>query len=261
MKIKFGYREFELPESVSYFDLCNHIEVEFGIPKNRQNLKTSSGKKCTENTDFRNEDIIVKDLGPQFSYRGVFVLEYLGPILIVSLMKLFNQGYGHTIGFYAWMIHFLKREFETLFVHKFSRKTMPLFNLYKNCTYYCIFSLFIGYQITTCKVNNSKSIFWIFWILCQIVNFYTHFLLRFNKLKNGKRSLPRSIFFKYVCCPNYTAEILGWLTYSIITGSSMSYLFTLCGAIQMFIWARKKQANYKKTMKSFNKKSLIPFLI
>ena len=33
-------------------------------------------------------------------------------------------------GLWAWMLHFLKREFETAFVHKFSRPTMPLSNLY-----------------------------------------------------------------------------------------------------------------------------------
>ena len=176
-------------------------------------------------------------------------------------MKFFNRGYGNTSAIYAWILHFLKREFETLFIHKFSRKTMPLSNLYKNCSYYSFFAILVGYQITTCQQVTGRSLLWFIWGGFQSINLYTHLLLRFNKLKNGKRTLPRSIFFKYVCCPNYTAEILGWLTYSIITGSSMSYLFTLCGAIQMFIWARKKQANYKKTMKSFNKKSLIPFLI
>lgn len=27
----------------------------------------------------------VKDLGPQFSYRGVFIVEYLGPIVIMAI--------------------------------------------------------------------------------------------------------------------------------------------------------------------------------
>ncbi len=27
----------------------------------------------------------VKDLGPQFSYRGVFIVEYLGPIVIMTI--------------------------------------------------------------------------------------------------------------------------------------------------------------------------------
>ena len=108
MKIKFGYKELELPDSINFVDLCNHIEVEFGIPKKRQRLKTDSGEICSDKTEFKNKTIIVKDLGPQFSYRGVFILEYLGPILIVSVMKFFNRGYGNTSAIYAWILHFLK---------------------------------------------------------------------------------------------------------------------------------------------------------
>ncbi len=37
----------------------------------------------------------------------------------------------------AWTFHYLKREVETIFVHKFSKGTMPLFNLWKNSFYYC----------------------------------------------------------------------------------------------------------------------------
>ena len=43
MKIKLD-KELELPDSINFVDLCNHIEVEFGIPKKRQRLKTDSGK-------------------------------------------------------------------------------------------------------------------------------------------------------------------------------------------------------------------------
>lgn len=37
-------------------------------------------------------------------------------------------------------LHFAKREYETLFVHRFSHATMPLQNLFKNCGHYWILS-------------------------------------------------------------------------------------------------------------------------
>jgi very-long-chain enoyl-CoA reductase len=51
------------------------------------------------------------------------------------------------LGVICWVAHFLKREFETVFIHKFSRPTMPLSNLYKNCGYYWTFGAVIGYPL------------------------------------------------------------------------------------------------------------------
>jgi hypothetical protein len=86
----------------------------------------------------------VKDLGFQFSYRGVFFLEYLGPIVIVALYALrspllfgegstpvsFSEaltstcakapagsgewnGFVQALAIVLWCLHFVKREFET----------------------------------------------------------------------------------------------------------------------------------------------------
>jgi hypothetical protein len=88
--------------------------------------------------------IEVKDLGFQFSYRGVFFLEYLGPIVIVALYALrspllfgegstpvsFSEaltstcakapagsgewnGFVQALAIVLWCLHFVKREFET----------------------------------------------------------------------------------------------------------------------------------------------------
>ena len=51
------------------------------------------------------------------------------------------------MGVVCWVGHFLKREYETFFIHKFSRVTMPLSNLFKNCTYYWLFAVFVGHPL------------------------------------------------------------------------------------------------------------------
>ncbi len=35
-----------------------------------------------------------------------------------------------------WSFHYTKRILETFLVHKFGHATMPIFNLFKNCSYY-----------------------------------------------------------------------------------------------------------------------------
>lgn len=41
----------------------------------------------------------------------------------------------------------MQRIFETMFIHKFSHATMPIFNLFKNCSYYWAFAAFVSYFI------------------------------------------------------------------------------------------------------------------
>jgi very-long-chain enoyl-CoA reductase len=88
-------------------------------------------------------------IGPQISWRTVFIVEYLGPLLIHPLMYLARPFlYGtrapasglQKLTLLMCVIHFAKREFETIFVHRFSSATMPVRNIVKNSGYYWIFS-------------------------------------------------------------------------------------------------------------------------
>ncbi|KAL9052587.1 MAG: hypothetical protein Q9206_004255, partial [Seirophora lacunosa] len=80
--------------------------------------------------------------GPQISWRLVYILEYLGPLLIHPLLYFLlpssssGPSFLQTLSCALITLHFLKRELETLFVHRFSAATMPLFNLFKNSAHY-----------------------------------------------------------------------------------------------------------------------------
>lgn len=47
----------------------------------------------------------------------------------------------------CWSIHYAKRLLETVFVHRFSHATMPLLNLFKNCSYYWGFTAYVAYHV------------------------------------------------------------------------------------------------------------------
>lgn len=47
----------------------------------------------------------------------------------------------------CYTLHYAKRLLETIFVHRFSHSTMPIANLFKNCTYYWGFTAFVAYHV------------------------------------------------------------------------------------------------------------------
>ncbi|KAJ3373467.1 3-oxo-5a-steroid 4- dehydrogenase [Kappamyces sp. JEL0680] len=164
---------------------------------------------------FMADVLLFKDLGPQISWKTVFLLEYFGPILIHMLFCLYPKfwwaaaanlpgetvvligrygidakPFGNTaqlLGFVMVQLHFLKREYETEHVHRFSNATMPWTNLPKNCFHYWILGgLFIAYplykpgysplfEITSKPVLGMLVAIWVF---AQWSNFKTHTILR-----------------------------------------------------------------------------------
>jgi len=190
-------------------------------------------------------EITFKDLGPQIGYRTVFLVEYFGPMLFVGLYALRPEIlYGKEAsatpynivaftGVICWMAHFLKRELETLFVHKFSRPTMPLSNLFKNCAYYWIFGAVIGYPLCAPSfAPPSETQFYaglVIFVLCELGNLICHVMLSNLRPAEGskKRPIPKGFLFDYVACPNYTFEVMSWVGFSIMTGLLFSYAFTI----------------------------------
>ena len=136
----------------------------------------------------------------------------------------------------AWTLHYAKRLFETFFVHKFSHGTMPLTNLFKNCTYYWGYALFVwvlfvsviqvGY--TLCHplytpVTNKTVIIvaLVGMLLCECVNGAVHLQFCHMRKADGsqERPIPMGPLFKFVSCPNYFAEICSWIFFTILTHS------------------------------------------
>lgn len=124
-------------------------------------------------------------------------------------------------------MHYAKRLYETLFVHRFSHTTMPLRNLLKNCSYYWLFAMYVAYHVnhplymapSSCQFYIGAATF----ILCEIGNLCVHLALR-NLRPSGttvrKIPMPTNPFtalFKFVSCPNYTYEIGSWVGFTVMT--------------------------------------------
>lgn len=229
--------------------------------------------------------LYVKDLGPQIGWKTVFLAEYAGPLL--AYLLLFQRPwifYGNApdkpmsqtayIACVCWSIHYIKRLLETIFVHRFSHATMPLRNLFKNCSYYWLFAMYVAYYVNHPEYTEPNTLQVYVGLagfaLAEAGNLSIHISLRnLRPAGTTTRKIPKPTgnpftkLFDFVSCPNYFYEVMAWLSFALMTQCVAALLFALAGMYQMTIWALGKHSNYKKEFLSYprHRKAIIPFVI
>ena len=196
------------------------------------------------------------------SYTAVFLLEYLGPLLLYPLfffapVELYGMPVQHclaqrlAVAYHS--LHYAKRIAETLLVHEFSHATMPLSNLFKNCSYYYSFaaaiSYFINHPLYTSPPEWRVTVGFACALLCQLLNARAHVVLARLRSDGSKGyKIPYGLLsgFSYCTCANYMWETLGWACFNAATQSLMGVVFMLAGAAQMAAWAAAKHARLRK---------------
>lgn len=243
------------------------------LPVTRQRLSLESKEVLEDDRALSslsdNVTLYLKDLGPQVSWRTVFMVEYLGPLLIAPIFYHFPQIYGQgtfkhsrmqTLVYGLVMLHYLKREFETVFVHRFSHATMPAFNIVKNSAHYWFLSgLFLAGSTfapwySASRISGTLRDNEVYlkclagvWAFAELSNLSCHITLRnLRPAGTRKRAIPYGYGFNWISCPNYTFEILAWSTVLALTLDPAVAIFLAVGTVQMVVWAIKKHKNYKK---------------
>lgn len=298
-------QEVRLAEDATVLDLklaFQQLKPQYSI--HRQAFSHTLGK---EKTSLKDDNALLKsygvkdstalsfaDLGMRIGWRLVFVLEYLGPLLIHPLFFYFYRPYSLSASsaylvphfslsgggsksfvqvacFWMVMLHFLKREFETLFVHRFSHATMPVMNLFKNCAHYWLLSgALLAWDVYAPHPHSSASATtfqWLLigvWIWAEVSNFWTHVILR--RLRPNDNSSQRRIPHGYgfdapfnLSCPNYFFESVAWLALTVLTLSSTCALFTVVAVVQMALWALIKHKRYRRGFPTYPKSRLAMF--
>ncbi|XP_043277275.1 very-long-chain enoyl-CoA reductase [Venturia canescens] len=257
----------------------------------RQSLKLDSkGKSLSDSETVKNlglkagSKLYLKDLGPQIGWKTVFLVEYAGPMLVYLWLYQRPWVFYGTVtdsmepvvhwAAICWTIHYAKRLLETLFVHRFSHATMPLRNLFKNCSYYWLFAMYVAYHINhpaytaPCQICSCVGL--AIFAICELGNLSIHLALR-NLRPAGTtvRKIPvptgnpLTSLFNIVSCPNYTYEVGSWIGFTIMTKCLPAGLFMLAGAYQMTMWALGKHRAYKKEFPNYpkNRKAIVPFVL
>lgn len=265
---------------ITTFNLSKLNPNRIGLSATNKDIKTNLGTSYKSLSSYNittGYTIVVKDLGIQVDWRWVYVVEYLGPLIIIAIFFALNNHFNNSnirsMLFIMSTFHYLKRLLESAFLHEFSRATMPLANLFINCGYYWgVYGFFCGYSIFYNNNNGIEHhflgplryIFAFFFFMAEIKNLKCHIILRELKAKNnGEKGIPTGEGFDYVSCANYFWEIVSWLCFSLCANHFSTYIFTFFGAFIMSKWAGEKHRAYKKTFGDKypkKRKIIIPFL-
>lgn len=238
--------------------------------------------------------INVKDLGPQIAWRTVFVAEYLGPLIIhpavyylrdyiykspsVFSSRLPEPSALQTLSLVLCMAHFLKRELETLFVHRFSAATMPATYIIRNSGYYWVLAganmAYWIYAPTSTAAEHTDLNFAsdptltagvALFVIGEAINLYTHVVLaNLRPVGTTIRAIPKGFSFDWVTCPNYFWEAVAWVGIALVTKSWSTVLFVAVALFMMGSWAGKKEKRYRKEFGAEYKKKrsvMIPGII
>ncbi|PHH90603.1 hypothetical protein CDD83_3162 [Cordyceps sp. RAO-2017] len=246
--------------------IADHNRVGLFDPATKKTLKDRRARLADEAGVASAGEVLVKDLGPQVAWRTVFVVEYLGPILIhagavAARPWLFAGAADAPMSPTQWLSfamivgHFVKRELETLFVHRFSASTMPAFNLVKNSAFYwalsgllCACSIYgPRSRAAAARLPALDALGAALFLFGEAGNALVHLYLASLRSAGGtERRIPAGYGFSLVTSPNYMYEILSWLGVILVSRDWAVALFIAIGAAQMYVWACGKERAYRK---------------
>ena len=226
---------------------------------NTKNLSHYSGHSVNNVINLK-----LKNLGFQINYRTFFYIEYAGPLVTFPLAYLLFAGrndHFHQLITLLVIVHFAKRILESKFIHIFSNASVPLSVVARNCSFYWIlFGLMIPFEVYYLRQkpqlwsDGVTTFLTLMFLAFQAGNFYCHYALRRLRIRNVNgveiivpdRSVPRGLFFDSVISPNYSFEILIWVTFALIFKSFFAVLFSLFSFYILRNWASQKKQGLMK---------------
>ncbi|KAL4015593.1 hypothetical protein IC575_023182 [Cucumis melo] len=167
----------------------------------------------------------------------------------------------------ALTLHFFKRIFEVLFIHKYSSKMVLKTAIQISFSYFLSTAIMIYTQHLSQGLPEPpidlKNIGVGLFLTGIIGNFYHHYLLsQTRKQEETAYKIPKGGLFSFVICPHYLFEIIGYFGFAFISQE----LYPLCFSIGTAIYlAGRSYATRKWYISKFENfpnhvKALLPFV-
>jgi len=188
------------------------------------------------------------------------------PLIVATVAALPYLPSANTIQWIVYsivMLHFAKRTFEVLFVHKYSGKIQPL-----TLSIIIFAYALMGGLISWLNVEPVAKMDFLFYLgivsflIGVLGNTYHHRLLANLRKEKDGYFIPKGGWFEYATCPHYFFELLGWLGITLVS----RHLFTVLVFIAMlgYLGARsiKTRQWYREHFKDYpaDRKFMIPFI-
>ncbi|XVF42588.1 hypothetical protein PTKIN_Ptkin01aG0376000 [Pterospermum kingtungense] len=205
----------------------------------------------------------------KISSRPAMVMVYTPAFLAgVSSFVIFpDEGLRFLLLKSAISIHFFKRIFESIFVHKYSGEmavdTMIVVLLsYFTSSVFMVIAQHQAMGLPEPPIDlKSPGILLFLMGLCG--NFYHHYLLSKLRGKGEKQyKIPKGGLFDFVICPHYMFEALGFWGFAFISQSLYSFSFALGTTLLLMGRSYATRRWYLSKFDDFpkNVKAMIPFI-
>ncbi|XP_026424782.1 steroid 5-alpha-reductase DET2-like [Papaver somniferum] len=257
---------FPLPSSIFMASICSITLVSSfiaGISESKGNNlpysklgNTNSGQKSKKESIFLSNRI------------GMLIV--YTPALLASAISFWvypNHDFRFLLVTSALALHFFKRDFEVLFVHKYSGMMMldsaiTISLGFFMSTVSMIYNQHLMQGIPDPKID-LKPIEIVVYLGSIIGNFYHRYLLSKLRQDNDKKyKIPKGGLFGCVICPHYMFEILVFVGISLMSRTIYQFCFTLgtiCyltgRSIATRKWYLSKFPNFPRHIKA-----LVPFV-
>lgn len=152
-------------------------------------------------------------------------------------------------------IHFLKRELETIFLHRFSANTMPAWFIVRNSFFYwAVAGLAGAFEIYAphglAARNQLGLVDYVsiaLFVYGEVCNFIVHsHLASLRKPGGTEKGIPNCIGSSMVTCPNYMFEFIAWAGIILMSRSMAMVVFIAIGTYYMKIWSVGKEKTLRQ---------------
>ena len=191
---------------------------------------------------------------------GMFILYFVPLIALVfsALSYIANASFVQWFVFSAVFLHFAKRVFEVLFLHKYSGPIGILTTVLIS-GFYSLAAYIVG-DLNKVPLENADALFYLgvlAFIVGSIGNFQHHRILASLRKDMLEYTVPMGGLFKYVTCPHYLFEIVAWLGIALISrhfGTFLVFCFALAylsaRAMRTLAWYRETFLDYPADRKA-----------